>query len=83
MTDEPHEDVGDILARLAANPDPVARAREANELVDELEAMAKMARKIRRTGIAELLAARKGPTEVANLVGMSVSSVKLVQQATQ
>lgn len=84
MTDAPHDDdvtdLGEHLARLAANPDPVVRAREANELIDDLDRMATMARKVRRTGIAELLAAGKGPTEVARAVGMSVSSVKIVQQ---
>lgn len=78
--DEPAEDITSVIARLAALPDPAMRAREANELIDTLEAMAKEARKVRQRGIAELLAAGHGPAAVARAVGMSVSTVKIVKQ---
>lgn len=68
-----------MCKRLGELADPVQRAREATQAADVFEAAARIARKVRHRSIAALLATGKGPTEVAELTGVSISTVKVVR----
>lgn len=79
FTPEEQEPIGAALSRIAALPDPSARAIGAAQAIDVFDAAERVARKIRRRAIAELLTSGKGTAAVARLTGVSESTVKVVK----
>lgn len=73
--------VAPVLERIQEIADPGERGHQLTEFIDNLEVARKLAIRMRRGAIAEMLHAGKKPTEIGRTVGLSASSVKIVQQS--